>query len=78
MGFRAPIDYDFIQNQLATARIELNSPYNDGYVQWSIKQNLYKIKWVVDGILNDSSTFAGEDLFLKEHEQVKMWHTLKK
>jgi len=26
----------------------------------------------------DSPTFAGEDEFLKEHEQTKMWRTLSK
>jgi hypothetical protein len=52
--------------------------YNDGYTQWSIKEDLYKLKWLIDEIMADSPSFAGEEEFLKENEQVKMWSTLKK
>jgi hypothetical protein len=36
------------------------------------------LKWLLDEIMSDSPTFAGEDEFLKEHEQTKMWRTLSK
>ena len=78
MGFRKPIDYNAVQHQIYISGVELNSPYNDGYVQWEIKKDLHKLKWLLDEILADSPEFAGEDEFLKEHEQVKMWRTLVK
>jgi hypothetical protein len=76
MGFRKPMDYNTIHHQLYTAGVELFSPYNDGYSQWYIKQDLYRIKWLVDEILTDSPEFSGEKEFLEEHSKVKMWRTL--
>ena len=78
MGFRTPIDYNSVHHQIYLAGVELNSPYNDGYVQWGIKQDLHKLKWLLDEIMADSPTFVGEDEFLKEHDQKKMWRKLSK
>ena len=78
MGFRAPMDYNSVHHQIYLAGVELHSPYNDGYVQWGIKQDLHKLKWLLDEIMADSPTFVGEDEFLKENEQKKMWRTLSK
>ena len=72
------MDYNAVQHQIYISGVELNSPYNDGYVQWEIKKDLHKLKWLLDEILKDSPEFVGEDEFLKEHEQVKMWRTLAK
>lgn len=76
MGFRKPLDYNSINHQLYMAGVELNNPYNDGYNQWGIKQDLYRIKWLVDAILEDSSKFSGEEEFLNEHEQKVIWRKL--
>jgi hypothetical protein len=78
MGFRKPMDYNSVHHQVYMAGVELHSPYNDGYTQWAIKQDLYKIKWLVDAILKDSGSFSGEEEFLKEHEQTVMWKTLQR
>lgn len=78
MGFRKPMDYNSVHHQIYMAGVELQSKYNDGFTQFEIKKDLYKIKWLVDEILKDSSTFAGEDEFLQEHEQKVMWRTLSK
>ena len=78
MGFRKPMDYNSVHHQIYLSGVELNSPYNDGYVQWEIKKELYKVKWLVDAILKDSSTFSGEEEFLKDHEQHVMWKTLQR
>ena len=77
MGFKKPMDYNSVHHQVYMAGVELYSPYNDGWNQWAIKQELYKIKWLVDAILNDSDRFSGEEEFLKEHEQKVMWRKLK-
>ena len=78
MGFRKPMDYNSVHHQIYMAGVELNSPYNDGFVQWEVKKDLYKLKWLVDSILKDSSTFSGEEEFLKENEQKVMWKTLQR
>ena len=77
MGFCKPMDYNSVHHQIYMAGVELHSPYNDGFNQWAIKQDLYHIKWLVDAIIKDSSSFAGEEEFLKEHEQKVMWKSLK-
>jgi hypothetical protein len=76
MGFRKPMDYNSVHHQIYMAGVELHSQYNDGYNQWAIKQDLYRIKWLVDAILKDSDKFIGEEEFIKEREQKEMWRKL--
>lgn len=78
MGFRKPMDYNSVHHQIYLSGVELHSGYNDGYVQWGVKQDLYKLKWLLDEIMADAPNFAGEEEFLKEHDQTKMWRTLSK
>lgn len=78
MGFRKPMDYESIHHQIHIAGIELHSNYNDGWNQWAIKQDLYKLKWLIDEIIKESPAFADEEKFLKDNEQRVMWRTLKK
>ena len=72
------MDYNSVHHQINLAGVELHSHYNDGYVQWAIKQDLHKLKWLLDEILADAPTFAGEKEFLKDHDQTTMWKTLSK
>ena len=76
MGFRKPMDYNAVSHQIYMSGVELNSKYNDGFTQFEIKKDLYKLKWLLDSIMKDSPTFAGEDEFLKENEKRVMWRTL--
>jgi hypothetical protein len=77
MGFRKPIDYNSVHHQIYIAGVELYSPRNDGFTAWDIKQDLYKLKWMLDAIIKDAPTFVDEEEFIKEHEQKVMWRTLK-
>lgn len=77
MGFKKPMDYNQVSHQIYMAGVELHSSYNDGFTQWEIKKDLYKIKWLLDQIMAESSTFVDEEEFLKENEQRVMWRTLK-
>jgi hypothetical protein len=76
MGYRKPMDYQQVHHQIYLSGIELHSRYNDGFTQFEIKKDLHRIKWLLDEIMKDSPTFAGEDEFLKENEQRVMWRTL--
>ena len=78
MGYRKPMDYNQVHHQIYMSGVELHSSRIDGFTQFEIKKDLYKLKWLLDEIMADAPTFAGEDEFLKEHEQVKMWRTLTK
>jgi len=79
MGFKKPIDSNNVVRELRRAYAEINSPYNDGFNGWNIKHELYEIKWLLDRILKESTTFGEiEERYLKEVEQNKIVQELKK
>jgi hypothetical protein len=78
MGFSMNWDVSNIKNQLRRMYSECNSPYNDGFVSWAIKQELYEVKFLVDEILSKCSTFAPEEEWLKKIEQEKIIEILKR
>ena len=78
MGFRKQMDYNSVHHQIYMSGVELHSHHNGGFTQFEIKKDLHKLKWLLDEIMADSPIFTGEDEFLKEHEQTKMWRTLSK
>lgn len=78
MGFRKQLDYNAVQHQIYMSGIDLLDSRNDGYTQWSIKQDLYRLSWLLEKILKESPKFVDEDKFITEHEQHKMWRTLTK
>lgn len=47
-----------------------------GWVNWPCKQDLYRVKFAVDEMLKKTSTFAGEEEWLEEHEKEKVWKAL--
>lgn len=77
MGFKKPLDENNIINELRRAYVEVASPYNDGFTSWMCKQELYRIKFELDALLEKCPTFADEEEFLKQHEQQQIWKRLK-
>lgn len=77
MGFQSP-DTNSAIGILSKALIEVNSPYNDGMTAFEIKKDLYKIKFFLDEQLSKASKFHGEEEFLKECEQKRVWDILNK
>jgi len=55
-----------------------NDPYVTGWNNWPCKQDLYRVKFAVDEMLKQTSKFSGEEEWLLEQEQQKMWKALKK
>ena len=45
---------------------------------WATKQELYKLKWLIDESLAECSTYSGESEWLKEQEQERIIDILKK
>ena len=54
-----------------------NDPYMTGFVNWPCKQDLYRVKFAVDAMLEKTSTFFGEDEWLEEQEKEKVMRILK-
>ena len=55
-----------------------NDPYVTGWNNWPCKQDLYRVKFAVDEMLANSSTFADEEAWLREQEQERLLKILKK
>ena len=54
-----------------------SDPHLTGWEQWPCKQDLYRVKFAVDEMLSKCSTYVGEEQWLREQEQEKMWKILK-
>lgn len=78
MGYRKPIDYTSIHHQIYMAGVEIASNKNDGYTQLSLKQDLWRLKFLIDSIISSTPTFVGEEEFLKEHEHQLVVGVLKR
>lgn len=77
MGFKKPLDENNTINELRRAYVEVVSPHNDGFTAWMCKQELYRIKFELDAMLEKCPVFADEEEFLKQHEQQQIWKRLK-
>ena len=64
------MDYNSVRHQIYMAGVELNSTRNDGFTTWAIKQDLYKIKFLLDEIMETSSSYGDlEQEFLAEESK---------
>ena len=72
---------DWNVNQVIGACQRMYHGANDhaltGWVNWPCKQDLYRVKFAVDEMLKNTSTFTGEEKWLLEQEQQRMWKVLK-
>jgi hypothetical protein len=77
MGYKHRYDITAAYLQIRSAAAELNDPRNDGFIAWGVKQDLYQLKWFLDDLLKNSSTFSPEEEWLREQEQKKIIRILK-
>ena len=56
----------------------MHDPNIDGFNGWGCKEKLYKVKFMVDAILEEAPTYAGEEDWLHETNKKKIWKELKK
>lgn len=66
-----------ISNQLHRMHRGANDAYETGYNNWPCKQDLYRVKFLVDELLKDCPNFYGEEEWLKEQEAEKIVNILK-
>jgi hypothetical protein len=69
---------DEVLNECQKMYIGANDPYVTGWNNWPCKQDLYRVKFAVDEMLANTSTFTGEEEWLKKQDQEKMWNRLKR
>ena len=67
-----------VEHQLRRMHAGANDPYMTGWNNWPCKQDLYRVKFLVDELLKECPTFSGEDEWLREQEAEKLVRILKK
>ena len=78
MSYKRNWDISSITSQLHQMMREANDPGLTGFVNWGVKQDLYRIKWVLDHAIQTCPTFGShEETWLKEEEQKKIIRILK-
>lgn len=53
-----------------------NDSHQTGFVNWPCKQDLYRVKFAVDEMLEKTGTFVGEEEWLEQQAKEKMWKAL--
>ena len=56
---------------LSKQALEMNSPRTDGFTAWEIKKQFWEIKDMLDYIMTEAPTFAGEEEWLQERQTKK-------
>ena len=77
MGFRKP-DLLTAEVNIHMAMSEANSRFNDGFTQFEIKKDLYKLKWILDDYFAKALKFTGEEEWVEQMLQKRVWEILKK
>ena len=54
-----------------------SDPRMDGFVTWGCKQDLYQLLWHVEDTLDKCSTYADEDIFVRDREKQQTIKALK-
>lgn len=78
MGFKKPLEVASIAQQINSAAYTCGSSHTDGFTGWSIKQDLYQIKEILDNAINRCPNFGeAESEWLHNQEQRKIIKILK-
>ena len=77
MGYKKP-DLQTTNILINTAICEANSRFNDGFTQFEIKKELYKLKWILDEYFEKAPKYVGEDEWIDEMMKRKVIEILKK
>ena len=67
---------DEIISQLQRIYFATTDPRMDGFVTWGCKQDLYRVKFLVEELLEKCPTYSVENQWLEEREKQKVWETL--
>ena len=66
-----------ICNDIRKITYAANDARMDGFVTWGCKQDLYQLLWHVEDTLDKCSTYAGEDIFVRDREKQQTIKALK-
>lgn len=73
MGFKYSYDITKAAREINAAAYDASSSRNDGYICWGAKQDLYRLKWILEDALHRCPDFGTiESDWLKDQEQKKI------
>ena len=72
MGFKKTWDTVQIKGQLRSMAFACSSPFNDGFVQSSIKHELIEIRFMLEDLLEACPKFVGEEEWYHERMLTKL------
>ena len=68
---------DTVETQLQRMYWACTDPKMDGFVTWGCKQDLYRVKFLVDELLKKCPEYSVEEEWLREREAEKIVKILK-
>lgn len=78
MGFKYCYNMENAVREIHGATRDATNSQNDGYIMWGAKQDLYRLKWILEDSLRRCGSFGStEEDWLKEQEQEKIIKILK-
>lgn len=69
MGFKLSYNITDAAREINAAAYDSSNPYNDGYIAWGAKQDLYRLKWILEDALKRCPAFGPEEAWLREQEK---------
>ena len=79
MGFKYSYNIEKAIREVHGATHDATDSNNDGFIMWGAKQDLYRLKWIVDQSLNRCGSFGSvEDDWLREQEKKQVIEILSK
>jgi hypothetical protein len=77
MGFKFSYNITDAAREINAAAYDASNPRNDGFTAWGAKQDLYRLKWILEDALRRCPTFSPEKEWLREQEKKKVIKYLK-
>lgn len=73
MGFKYSYDITKAAREINAAAYDAGSSLNDGYIAWGAKQDLYRLKWILEAAIKRCPDFGStEEEWLREEEKKKV------
>ena len=73
MGFKFSYDVTIAAREINAAAYDACNSMNDGFICWGAKQDLYRLKWILEDALKRCPDFGiMEEDWLKEQEQKRI------
>jgi hypothetical protein len=77
MGFRHSYNITNAAREINAAAYDACDMKSDGYVQWGAKQDLYRLKWILEDALKRCPHFSIENEWVRDQEKKRLIEVLK-